>query len=247
MVSPSDCLTFCYTSGTTGPPKGAMLASRNFCSFLAALVHNKDVKFTCEDSIISYLPLPHVLERELVYGVLYVGGKITYYSGDIQKIKDDLALVKPTIFVSVPRLLSRFHDVIKKKFSELTGLTKTALEHGLNKKLNNLKRNGGYTHKVYDPLFFNKTKAALGGRVRLIISGSAPLLPEVHNFLKVTMSCPLLEGYGQTESSGASFITAAEDGMVGHVGGPVVHPYLFIGKSRVQTGRHSRDEIHQRW
>lgn len=100
--------------------------------------------------------------------------------------------MKPTIFVSVPRLLSRFYDVIKKKFSELTGMTKTALDHGLSKKLNNVTTNGGYTHKIYDPLFFNKTKAALGGRVRLIISGSAPLLPEVHKFLKVTMGCPLL-------------------------------------------------------
>ena len=62
-VVPDDCITFCYTSGTTGPPKGAMLAQRNFCSFLAALVQNKDVKFTSEDIVLSYLPLPHVLER----------------------------------------------------------------------------------------------------------------------------------------------------------------------------------------
>lgn len=132
-------------------------------------------------------------------------------------------MVRPTVFVSVPRLFSRFYDAIKKKLGELQGWTKTALEHGLNKKLNNVTTNGGFTHKVYDPLFFNKTKAALGGRVRLMISGSAPLLPEVHKFLKVTMAAPLLEGYGQTESTGASFITYAEDPELGHVGGPVVN------------------------
>lgn len=60
-----------------------------------------------------------------------------------------------------------------------------------------------------------------------MISGSAPLLPEVHKFLKVTMGAPLLEGYGQTESTGASFITAAEDPLLAHVGGPVVHTFLF--------------------
>lgn len=69
--------------------------------------------------MLSYLPLPHVLERELLYVILYAGGAIVYYSGDVQKIKDDLALVKPTVFVSVPRLYSRFYDAIKKKFSEL--------------------------------------------------------------------------------------------------------------------------------
>lgn len=74
----------------------------------------------------------------------------------------------------------------------MQGWTKTALDHGLNKKMANVTTNGGFTHKVYDPLFFNKTKAALGGRVRLMISGSAPLLPEVHKFLKITMAAPLL-------------------------------------------------------
>lgn len=142
--------------------------------------------------MLSYLPLPHVLERELLYVILYAGGAIVYYSGDVQKIKDDLALVKPTVFVSVPRLFSRFYDAIKKKFGEIEGFSKTALDHGLSKKLNNVSTNGGYTHKVYDPLFFNKTKAALGGRVRLMISGSAPLLPEVHKFLKVAMCAPLI-------------------------------------------------------
>lgn len=124
--------------------------------------------------------------------ILSSGGSIVYYSGDVQKIKDDLALVKPTVFVSVPRLFSRFYDAIKKKLDEIQGWIKTPLEHGLSKKLNNVSTNGGYTHKLYDRIFFNKTKAALGGRVRLMISGSAPLLPEVHKFLKVTMAAPLL-------------------------------------------------------
>ena len=98
----------------------------------------------------------------------------------------------------MPRLFSRFYDVIKKKFDDLQGYTKSAVQHGLKKKLANTAANGGYTHRVYDPLFFNKTKAALGGRVRLMISGSAPLLPEVHKFMKVVIAAPLLEGYGQT-------------------------------------------------
>lgn len=153
---------------------------------------NKHTGFSSKDVVLSYLPLPHVLERELLYTMLGCGGSIVYFSGDAAKIKDDLALVKPTIFISVPRLFSRFYDVIKKKFDDLQGYSKVALEHGLAVKLKNLKANGGFTHKVYDRIFFNKTKEALGGRVRVMISGSAPLLPEVHNFMKVVMCCPLL-------------------------------------------------------
>lgn len=197
-VVPNDCLTFSYTSGTTGPPKGAMLSHKNFTSFLAALKTNKIAALQTTDVVLSYLPLPHVLERELLYGILSNGGTVVYYTGDVQKLKDDLALVRPTIFVSVPRLFSRFNDVIKKKFDDLQGYTKSAVQYGLSKKMNNVATNGGVTHKIYDPLFFNKTKAALGGRVRLMISGSAPLLPEVHKFMKVVIGAPLIEGYGQT-------------------------------------------------
>ena len=70
--------------------------------------------------------------------MLFAGAKIVYYSGDVQKIKDDLALVKPTIFVSVPRLFSRFHDVIKGKFNDVQGWSKTGLDYALSKKLKNV-------------------------------------------------------------------------------------------------------------
>jgi long-chain acyl-CoA synthetase len=171
---------------------------------------------------LSYLPLPHILEREFLFGLLAVGARVVYYSGDVQKIKDDLAVVQPTIFVSVPRLFSRFHEVLKGKFSELTGATKTMLDFALKTKLDNLAKTGSVTHCLYDTVFFGKTKAALGGRVRLMISGSAPLLPEVQNFLKVCMCAPLIEGYGQTETTGAMLVSDANDPEVKHVGGPTV-------------------------
>ena len=84
----NDCYTFCYTSGTTGPPKGAMLSHGNFSSFLGAESFNKHTGFNEKDVVLSYLPLPHVLERELLYTMLGCGGSIVYFSGDTQKIKD---------------------------------------------------------------------------------------------------------------------------------------------------------------
>ena len=122
----------------------------------------------------------------------YKGASVVYFSGDVQKLKDDLSVVRPTIFLSVPRLFSRFYDVLKQEFGELQGWTKTALEYALSTKLQNLKNSGSYKHRVYDRIFFAKTKEALGGRCRLMISGSAPLLPEVQNFLKVVLCAPLV-------------------------------------------------------
>ena len=199
-----------------------MISHRNFTSFIASVKRNKDTKFCSDDVGLSYLPLPHILEREFVYSMLAVGARIVFFSGDVQKLKDDLAIVKPTIFVSVPRLFSRFHDVLRARFKEISGFTKTALDYALGVKLKNLAEYGKCTHSIYDRIFFAKTKDALGGRVRLMISGSAPLLPEVQNFLKVCMCAPLVEAYGQTESTGGITITDANDPVVKHVGGPCV-------------------------
>jgi long-chain acyl-CoA synthetase len=116
-VLPNDCITFSYTSGTTGPPKGAMISHRNFASFVAAVKFHKDARFYETDVALSYLPLPHILEREFDYALLSSGSSIVCFSGDVQKLKDDLAIVKPTLFLSVPRLYSRFYDVMKGKFN----------------------------------------------------------------------------------------------------------------------------------
>lgn len=141
-VLPDDCLTFSYTSGTTGPPKGAMISHRNFVSFIASERFHKDTHFCESDVALSYLPLPHILEREFDFDLLSVGARIVYYSGDVQKIKDDLALVQPTIFVSVPRLYSRFYDIIKAKFNDLTGIQKSLADRAVNVKMENLKKTG---------------------------------------------------------------------------------------------------------
>lgn len=112
-----------------------MISHSNFTSFIAAVKLNKDTCFCSDDVILSYLPLPHILEREFVYSMLANGAKIVFFSGDVQKLKDDLAVVRPTVFVSVPRLYSRFYDVLQARFKEVAGFTKTALDYALNVKL----------------------------------------------------------------------------------------------------------------
>lgn len=146
-----------------------------------------------------------------------------------------MALVRPHFFVSVPRLLNRLHDAINNKLNAATGLGKVLVDRALQVKLENLELTGSTTHMVYDPLIFNKTKAVFGGRMRIMISGSAPLLPHVEKFLKVISCTTLVEGYGQTESTGASFITLGCDPVCGHVGGPTVPPILMIVYVLVQA------------
>jgi long-chain acyl-CoA synthetase len=213
--------TFSYTSGTTGMPKGVMLTHLNFVANIGGM--NKfdgEFELRDDDVYISYLPLAHVFERCLL--VCAMGYKMQYgfFQGDVMKIKEDLAVLKPTIMVSVPRLYNRFYDVMQQKINELTGYKRTLTNWGIAKKMENLTTKAQTTHSVYDRLIFNKFKEVLGGRVRIMITGSAPISKEVLEFLKIAFCCQILEGYGQTECGAPASITWTRDPTSGHVGGP---------------------------
>lgn len=151
-----------------------------------------------------------------------MGYKMQYgfFQGDVMKLKDDLAELKPTIMVSVPRLYNRFYDVMQQKIRELTGFKATLTRWGIEKKMENLTTKAQTTHAFYDALIFNKFKAVLGGRVRAMITGSAPISKEVLEFLKIAFCCQIHEGYGQTECGAPAAITWTKDPTSGHVGGP---------------------------
>lgn len=221
-ISYDDIYTFSYTSGTTGNPKGAMISHGNIVSMAATLDYT-DLAITEKDVHLSYLPLAHVLERIVVNVFLLKGGCIGFYSGDVQKLKEDLTTLKPTFFVSVPRLYNRFYDLINGNVKKLSGIKRMLAERAIASKLYYLKNGCHYKYRMYDKLVFNRMKEAFGGRVQIMITGSAPISQEVLDFLKIACCCPILEGYGQTESTGASFCTKAADPLAGHVGGPVAN------------------------
>ena len=220
-ASPNDIYCFSYTSGTTGTPKGAMLSQSNMASTIQACYVLLDV--TNKDVHLSYLPLAHVFERIVSMTLLSMGCLVGIFAGNIKKIKEDLAIFRPTIFISVPRLYNRFYDVIKEKMAALTGTKAKLANKALKTKLENLEKTGTVTHWLYDKLVFGKMKAVLGGRVRFMVTGSAPLNIEVANVLKVAMCCPMVEGYGQTEGTGAEFGMRTTDSRSGHVGGVLQH------------------------
>lgn len=174
-----------------------------------------------KDTYISYLPEAHSFEQILFGMATVYGVRCGFYGGDVFQITADLAILKPTFFPSVPRLFNRIHGKISDGLNAFTGLKGWLAKKALNTKLANLKNGEGFTHKIYDKLVFSKVKARLGGNVRLMITGSAPIAGDVLDFLKVAFCCTVYEGYGMTETCAGSCVTFSNDPVTGHVGGPL--------------------------
>ena len=208
-ASPNDVYTFSYTSGTTGDSKGAMITHGNMMAMIGSI--SKVVDLHGSDIHLSYLPLPHVFERLVMVSMFYHGARIGFFQGDVLKLKEDLAELRPTIFPSVPRLWMRMYDVMMGRTKELKGCKANLVAKATAVKLRNLTNAAVYTHGCYDALVFKKMKTVLGGRVRMCVSGSAPINTDVLNFLKIAFCCPIIEAYGLTESTAAATCTRKED------------------------------------
>ncbi|CAM9837072.1 unnamed protein product [Ectocarpus sp. 6 AP-2014] len=208
---PNDLATFCYTSGTTGNPKGALLTHRNFITDSAAAELMETFNADSTDVYLSYLPLPHIFERMVQVAILNVGAAVGIFRGDPTLLVEDMQALRPTVMAAVPRVLNRLHDKIVVK-----GLFVKACEakvQGLHE--------GRLTHALWDKLVFGKIKAALGlDRIQMMVTGSAPVAAHVLTFMRILIGVPLLEGYGQTETTAGSTMTQSGDFSVGHVGGP---------------------------
>ncbi|XP_048527648.1 long chain acyl-CoA synthetase 6, peroxisomal-like [Triticum urartu] len=171
---PEDVATICYTSGTTGTPKGAVLSHENLIANVAG--SSLGVKFYPSDVYISYLPLAHIYERANQIALLHYGVAIGFYQGDNLKLMDDLAALRPTVFASVPRLYNRIYSAITNAVKDSGGLKERLFRTAYNAKRQALV-NGRNPSPMWDKLVFNKIKARLGGRVRLMTSGASPLSP----------------------------------------------------------------------
>lgn len=138
-------------------------------------------------------------------------------------VAEDIPVLKPTFFPSVPRLYNRIYGKIQDKFKAATGIKAWLVNKAVASKRAALNSTGSVTNGCYDALVFKKVKALMGGNVKLMLTGSAPISKEVLDFLKICFCCNVLEGYGMTETSAGSCITMVGDPISGHVGGPVAN------------------------
>jgi long-chain acyl-CoA synthetase len=216
---PEDLATICYTSGTTGTPKGVMLTHGNVMADGTTLDYFKNTELTSEDVMMSFLPLAHMFER-VVQSVMFTqGGRVGFFRGDIRGLGEDIKTLQPTLLPVVPRILNRIYD---KTMSEVnkSAFRKTLFNIAMSYKLREINQSIVRNNSVVDNLIFKKIRDQLGGKVKLMITGSAPLADNVMNFIRCALGCVVVEGYGQTECVAASTITLEGDSVPGHVGVP---------------------------
>lgn len=216
--------TICFTSGTTGMPKGVILSHGNILCFVAGIEYNGEngsgPKFNSEDVHLSFLPLAHIFERAVQATIVYNGAQIGFFQGDTLKLLDDVAALRPTVFVAVPRLYNRIHEKVFGGVAAAGGIKKKLFEYAYAVKKANLKK-GTVVHKFWDKIVFKAVRNRLGGRVRCLITGSAPISAEVLEFLRICFSAYVVEGYGQTETSAGATTSHMYDLSSGHVGVPM--------------------------
>ncbi|MEU0272759.1 long-chain fatty acid--CoA ligase [Streptomyces sp. NPDC006307] len=231
-ITPDQLATLIYTSGTTGRPKGVRLPHDNW-SYMAKAIAATGL-ITADDVQYLWLPLAHVFGKVLTSGQIEVG-HVTAVDGRVDKIIENLPVVQPTYMAAVPRIFEKVYNGVAAKaragggakYKIFKWAAEVAREYAKVTQ-DNFRRTGtasapfGLTtkHKVADALVYTKLRDAFGGRLRAAISGSAALAPEIGYFFSGA-GIHILEGYGLTESSAASFVNPGEAYRTGTVGKPL--------------------------
>ncbi|EPY82890.1 long-chain-fatty-acid--CoA ligase 4 isoform 3 [Camelus ferus] len=226
--TPSDMAIVMYTSGSTGRPKGVMMHHSNLIAGMTGQCE-RIPGLGPKDTYIGYLPLAHVLELTAEISCFTYGCRIGYsspltlsdQSSKIKKgSKGDCTVLKPTLMAAVPEIMDRIYKNVMSKVQEMNYIQKTLFKIGYDYKLEQIKK--GYDAPLCNLILFKKVKALLGGNVRMMLSGGAPLSPQTHRFMNVCFCCPIGQGYGLTESCGAGTVTEVTDYTTGRVGAPLI-------------------------
>ncbi|NRA98965.1 MAG: long-chain fatty acid--CoA ligase [Rhodobacteraceae bacterium] len=236
-IAPVDDLaTIVYTSGTTGPPKGAMLSHRALIWTSGSVL--QIVHINAEDTLLSFLPLAHGFERTLgMLSPMFGGGRVAF-NRSIATLRKDLTEVRPTVLLAVPRLFEQIHakavadvrkEPVKKFLMERTETVGVALRE----EADGTGPGPGLLGKLYwaaiGKSVAGRVREAFGGRLKAVISGGAPLSEETGRFL-MGMQLPIVEGYGLTEAGPAATGSRVPDARIGSVGYALPGANLRVGE-----------------
>ncbi|MGB8952883.1 MAG: long-chain fatty acid--CoA ligase [Candidatus Aminicenantales bacterium] len=226
QVKPDDEASIIYTSGTTGIPKGVILTHSNFISNIKATA--EVIEFDEKDTVLSFLPLSHVLERMVSFTYIYKGCTIGY-AEKMETVSENLLEVRPHIMVSVPRVFEKIYSKVMDNVLASSGLkrkiffwaVKVGKEYG-RRKLENQPISGflRFKRNLAHKLVFSKVIEKTGGRVRFFVSGGAPLSQDIAEFF-YALGLVVLEGYGLTETSPVISVNTFENLRFGTVGKPI--------------------------
>ncbi|GEL12235.1 long-chain acyl-CoA synthetase [Flavobacterium glycines] len=202
-IKTEDLATIIYTSGTTGNPKGVMLSHQNIVSNVLGSAPRIPFKAGASRAL-SFLPICHIFERMVLYLYQYYGVSI-YFGESIEKIGENIKEVQPTVITAVPRLIEKVYDKIYAKGAELSGIKKTLFFWAINLGLRYepYGANGFWYEfqlKIARKLIFSKWKEGLGGKLEVMVSGSAALQTRLSRIFAAA-EIPVMEGYGLTETS----------------------------------------------
>ncbi|WAH40878.1 long-chain fatty acid--CoA ligase [Alicyclobacillus fastidiosus] len=217
-VQLDDVATIVYTSGTTGLPKGVLLTNRNILSNYYAVKERLDIG--PNDVHLSYLPLSHIFERTCGEYIPLLSGSAVYYATSIDTIVADFARVQPTMFTTVPRLLEKVQERVEGQMRQTGGIKQRIFESAMaaGAKMHvEGQRVSSLQTKLYDKLVYQKIKQGMGGRLRFIVSGGAPLSPHVCRFF-MALGMQVYEGYGMTETSPVIAFNSPDAPRLGTVG-----------------------------
>ncbi|NXD06822.1 ACSL1 ligase, partial [Nothocercus nigrocapillus] len=214
---PEDLAVICFTSGTTGNPKGAMITHQNIVSNTSAFVKATEKAFipSPDDTLISFLPLAHMFER-----IVEVGISLFYRTIETVFFLQNALLLSPsdTHYSFLP-LAHMFERLIFGQAN--TSLKRWVLDFASKRKEAELRSGIIRNNSFWDKFIFRKIQASLGGKVRLMITGAAPVSASVLTFLRTALGCQFYEGYGQTECTAGCSLSLPGDWTAGHVGAPM--------------------------
>jgi len=248
---PLDIAVIMYTSGSTGLPKGVMISHSNIIAGITGMAE-RIPGLGEEDVYIGYLPLAHVLELSAELVCLSHGCRIGYsspqtladQSSKIKKgSKGDTTMLKPTLMAAVPEIMDRIYKNVMNKVNEMSSFQRNLFILAYNYKMEQISKGRGTP--LCDRFIFRKVRGLLGGSIRLLLCGGAPLSATTQRFMNICFCCPVGQGYGLTESCGAGTITEVWDYNTGRVGAPLVCCEIKL-KNWEEGGYFNTDKPHPR-